>query len=72
MLAAAKQNNITGWVRNRRDGTVEAIVQGTPAAIEQITNWAQQGPEGASVNQVADYPATEPEIYTDFTQQPTV
>lgn len=40
---------ITGWVRNRRDGTVEAVVQGTPQAVEAMRRWAQGGPPGAEV-----------------------
>lgn len=44
--------NITGWVRNRKDGSVEAIVQGNLESIKQIINWAQSGPELARVTQV--------------------
>jgi acylphosphatase len=48
----AEQLRITGWVRNRRDGTVEAVVDGSPDAIAQIVRWARRGPPAASVTQV--------------------
>ena len=71
MMAAAKQTYINGWVRNRRDGTVEAVVQGTESAIEQITDWARQGPMGAAVSRVEIFEVTEKQIYVDFVQHPT-
>lgn len=46
---AARECGISGWVRNRRDGSVEAVVSGTPAAVEKITAWARQGPPHAAV-----------------------
>ena len=48
----AARLEVTGWVCNRRDGTVEAVVQGSPAAVEAITRWAQRGPEDARVQAV--------------------
>jgi acylphosphatase len=71
MSAAAERIGITGWVRNRRDGTVEAIVQGTPLAVEQIMKWAERGPAGASVSHVTSFEDAEEKTYTNFTQQPT-
>ena len=47
MIGMARQIGVTGWVRNRRDGTVEAIVQGEVLLIDEITQWAQRGPECA-------------------------
>lgn len=41
-----------GWVRNRRDGSVEACVDGEPAAIEAIIDWAKRGPPAAQVANV--------------------
>jgi acylphosphatase len=52
MLAQAVAIGVTGWVRNRRDGTVEAMVAGTPEAVRQITDWARHGPRGALVTDV--------------------
>ena len=44
---------INGWVRNRRDGTVEAVVQGSPAALEKMLAWARRGPPAARVSDVS-------------------
>lgn len=49
MRLQAEALGITGWVRNRSDGTVEAVVQGGAPAVEAITRWARRGPEQAQV-----------------------
>jgi acylphosphatase len=41
-----------GWVRNCRDGSVEASVEGDVPAIEAIILWAKRGPPGAQVSKV--------------------
>lgn len=48
----ARNLEISGWVRNRSNGTVEAVVQGTPAAVDAMVRWAQRGPELAHVERV--------------------
>ncbi len=40
---------ISGWVRNRWDGTVEALIQGAPAAVEAMLAEMRRGPRGATV-----------------------
>jgi acylphosphatase len=42
-----------GWVRNRRDGSVEACVDGEVTAIEAIILWAKRGPPAAQVANVS-------------------
>ncbi len=49
----AERLGVTGWVRNRRDGTVEAVVAGSADAIAEIVAWAQRGPPAARVTEVA-------------------
>lgn len=49
LAAAAESAGISGWVRNRRDGSVEAVVQGSPEAVEKILAWARHGPPAARV-----------------------
>ncbi len=49
---AARAAGVTGWVRNRPDGSVEAEVQGTPAAVEQVVRFCRVGPAAASVADV--------------------
>ena len=48
----AERLGIAGWVRNRSDGTVEATVQGTAAAVDELVRWAGRGPPGARVARV--------------------
>lgn len=52
MCRRAQQLGITGWVRNRRDGSVEAMIQGTPEAVAAMVEWARTGPEQARVEAV--------------------
>ena len=52
MRYAAERLGITGWVRNRRDGSVEAVVDGEPENVDAIIAWARRGPRGALVTDV--------------------
>ena len=53
LRATALANGISGWVRNCRDGTVEAVVQGDPRAVGKILAWAKLGPPMARVTDVS-------------------
>ena len=44
---------VSGWVRNRRDGTVEAEVEGTPEQVDEILAWMAEGPPGSRVANAA-------------------
>jgi acylphosphatase len=46
----ALANGVTGWVRNRSDGTVEAVLQGAPDSVDAVVAWARRGPPAARVN----------------------
>lgn len=50
--AQARALGLAGWVRNRRDGSVEAMVRGQQAALEQMMAWAHRGPPLARVDRV--------------------
>ncbi|MBI5201464.1 MAG: acylphosphatase [Elusimicrobia bacterium] len=50
----ARACGVTGWVRNRPDGTVEAEAQGTPAAVTGFVSALKKGPRFASVSEVAE------------------
>ncbi|NEP15353.1 MAG: acylphosphatase [Leptolyngbya sp. SIO4C1] len=43
---------LTGYVRNRPDGTVEIVAEGDRTALEQLTRWAHEGSPAAQVSQV--------------------
>lgn len=49
----AQKHAVRGWVRNRRDGSVEAIVQGEEHAVGAVIAWAHRGPRDAAVEHVA-------------------
>jgi len=53
MAEEAERLGATGWVRNRRDGTVEALIDGPPAAVEALLAWARSGPPSARVTDVS-------------------
>ncbi len=48
----ARQLGLSGWVRNLNDGRVEMIIEGDASLLEQMTDWAGQGPRFASVTNV--------------------
>lgn len=48
----ARRLGLTGWVRNRRDGTVEALFEGERKAVMQIVAWCHRGPGSAHVDNV--------------------
>jgi acylphosphatase len=52
MIASAEELGVTGWVRNRRDGSVEAHVCGHGEAIARVIAWARLGPPGAQVDHI--------------------
>jgi len=43
---------VSGWVRNNRDGTVEAALEGAPEAVERLVAFCREGPRGARVDRV--------------------
>lgn len=51
--AQARALGLSGWVRNRRDGSVDALVAGDAEAVGDIIDWAWQGPPGARVSSVS-------------------
>lgn len=49
---AAEKYGVSGWVRNKRDGSVEAVVEGEKNPVESLIEWCRQGPPRATVNDV--------------------
>ena len=58
MRQEAVRLGVTGWVCNRLDGGVEAMVQGPPAAVEEIIAWCRLGPPDAHVTGLQSHEAT--------------
>jgi len=52
MRREAQRLSVAGWVRNRDDGTVEAVLHGPAEAVEALVQWAHRGPEHARVERV--------------------
>jgi acylphosphatase len=52
--------DVAGWVRNRSDGRVEAVFEGSPDAVEAMVAWCRQGPPSARVDalEIYDEPPT--------------
>ena len=73
MHERARQLGVTGWVRNRRDGSVEALAQGSAATLERFVAWARNGPPAARVTsvRVADAEAEAERHLVRFEQLPT-
>lgn len=73
MVAQATRLGVRGWVRNLRDGRVEAVVQGAPDAVQAVIDWVQRGPAQARVTRVAvaDMAAAEFEAFEGFVQRGT-
>jgi len=49
---SAVSKGVAGWVRNNRDGTVEAVFEGEPDAVEGLIALCREGPRGARVDRV--------------------
>jgi acylphosphatase len=58
LRAQALRRGLSGWVRNRADGSVEAVLQGSPEDVDAVTAWARRGPPAARVTGVEARPAT--------------
>ncbi len=61
----AEARGVAGWVRNNRDGTVEAVFEGEPDAVERLVAFCRDGPPGARVDRVEIF-AEKPEGLAGF------
>ena len=56
MAAQARLLGVHGWVRNCRDGSVEAMIAGDAGQIEQMLAWCHIGPAGCTVEKISTQP----------------
>jgi acylphosphatase len=70
-IREARARGLAGWVRNRTDGSVEALIAGPAPAVEAMVEACRRGPRAAAVRQVSEMPANDPRS-DDFVQRPTV
>jgi len=66
----AMQRNLRGWVRNRRDGSVEALIIGETEAVSAMTAALRRGPPAAQVREVRQSAAAD-DGSADFFERPT-
>ena len=70
LIDEAERLGLAGWVRNRVDGSVEAVVQGAPAAVQALIDWAHRGPPRARVAAV-HVSAVPAQAFTGFERRAT-
>jgi acylphosphatase len=61
----ATEAGVSGWIANRSDGTVEAVFEGPPEAVEELVDFCREGPTAATVER-ADVSEEEPEGLSGF------
>jgi acylphosphatase len=71
MLEGASALGLSGWVRNRSDGTLEALVAGATPAVEELLRACRRGPRAAIVSTIEEELA-EPPSWPEFRMLPTV
>ena len=70
-VGEAYRRGLDGWVRNRNDGTVEALFSGPADAVNEMVGACRQGPPASRVENVSCVPAAAPD-HPGFAQVPTV
>ena len=70
MYQEARKLKLGGWVRNLRDGQVEALVSGPQAAVAALIHWASYGPSDARVDEILVEDT--PERAQGFEKRPTI
>jgi acylphosphatase len=61
----ARRGGVAGWVRNRPDGTVEAVFEGPRESVDRMVEWCRRGPSRARVRALTTLPE-EPEGLREF------
>ncbi len=67
----AQRAGVAGWVRNRMDGSVEAVLQGPAERVAELIAWARRGPAASRVDEVEMGPAAGEPVHDTFELRPT-
>jgi len=67
----ARERGLSGWVRNRPDGSVEALFSGPESAVREMIERCREGPPAARVDQIVEEPESAP-VAPGFRQAPTL
>jgi acylphosphatase len=70
MRLVAQALDVTGWVRNLADASVEAVVQGDETAVDRLVGWCHNGPPGANVRFVEATLIETSQTYIAFSRLP--
>ena len=74
LRAEALRLGVAGWVRNRTDGSIEALLRGSDDAVKRLIEWSRRGPPAARVERLeSDAPADAlPESCAGFDIRPSL
>ena len=68
---AAEERGVAGWVRNRSDGSVEALLQGRPEQVAEVIAWARRGPPASRVDDLRVEANDDEPAHAGFERRPT-
>lgn len=71
LCCEARERGVAGWVRNRTDGSVEALLQGPPERVAELIAWARRGPPASRVDEVRVEASDEEPAQARFERRPT-
>lgn len=72
LRAQAERLGVRGWVRNRLDGSVEALLQGDRDSVKRLIDWARRGPPAARVSGLEESDAAATSPCPGFEVRPTL
>ena len=70
-VETAEQAGLTGFVRNLRDGRVEAVFEGDKDTVQRLIDWCHEGPPSARVDSVKIFWEAATGEFTGFSPRPT-
>jgi acylphosphatase len=71
LCSEALHRGVAGWVRNRADGSVEALLQGPPEPVAQLIAWARRGSPASRVDDVRVEASDDEPAHAGFERRPT-